>query len=489
MTKSASVMFSTEGPSAALHAHPLAVDLDGVLVKTDVSLEALLELLRRNVGHAILCLLSLARGRAAFNREVARRSRLDVSSLPYDGKLVAYLQGERQLGRPVALVSTSDAGLARAVAARLGIFTHVIASENGVSLSVGRRRDLLSASFVGRTVFYATRQRGSAVWEHVRDADVRDVVPGTPQRPPPSDSFDTRKRRLFTWLKALRIHQYAKNTLVFLPLLTSHRLLEAPLALNALIAFASFSLVASSAYLMNDMIDIDVDRRHALKRTRPLAAGDIGIMEALAVCVLCLGAGLGASLLLPSKFRAALALYYVLTVAYSLFLKRRLLVDVHLLAALYTLRVLAGNFATSVPHSSWMLAFSMFFFLSLAFLKRFSEVRDLARQNLAAASGRRYLACDGESLYGLGTSSAFLGVSILALYINSPQVLALYHTPDLLWLLCPLLLYWIGRAWILANRGKMHTDPVLFALKDRVSYGVGLCASIIILLATADFQN
>jgi 4-hydroxybenzoate polyprenyltransferase len=462
---------------------PLAVDLEGTLVKTDVAIEALLALARQDILLLLTCPFWLLGGRAALRREVARRVTLDIESLPFDRALVAYLERERRAGREIALVSATDGRIARAIAAHLGVFTHVIAGEGGEGISGRQKREALRAAFGGRAVLHATRRLGAAAWRRIGGAGEAHAGAA------PEDTFDARRRWIAAIPRALRVHQWSKNALIFVPLLTSHRIFDLPLVARAIGAFVSFSLCASSVYILNDLVDLEADRRHASKRERPLASGDLGLTAGIVACALCLAAGAGASLLLPAPFRAVLALYYVLTIAYSMYLKRKLLVDVHLLAGLYTLRVLAGNAATGVPRSSWLLAFSMFFFLSLALLKRFSEVRDLAGRKLSAVAGRGYLARDADSLYGLGTASGFLGVSIMALYINSREVVALYRTPDVLWLLCPLLLYWVSRVWVLAARGRMHVDPVLFALRDRVSYAVGICAGGVMLLATLGFGH
>ncbi|MCC6554528.1 MAG: UbiA family prenyltransferase [Polyangiaceae bacterium] len=462
---------STLSTPAGARAAPLAVDLDGALVKTDVSLEAALALVRRNPLYALACIAWRLRGRAVLAREVGRRAQLDVDSLPFDRALVAYCREQRGLGREIALVSAADERIACAIAAHLGVFTRVV--------TTGGRREaaLLEAELGGRSFYHCAG--GQAGWQR---AGTDDGAEGADA--PPADTFDARRPRWRALAKALRVHQWSKNALVLVPLLTSHRLLDAALAARAAIAFVAFSLCASSVYLMNDLLDLAADRRHATKRARPLASGDLSLGAGAAACALCLAGGAATSLLLPGAFRAVLALYFVLTVAYSTYLKRKLLVDVHLLAGLYTIRVLAGNAATGIAPSGWLLTFSMFFFLSLALLKRFTEVRDLSARRIEAVAGRGYLPRDTDALYGLGTSSGFLGVTILALYIRSPQVVALYRTPAALWLLCPLLLYWVSRMWVLAHRGGMPSDPVLFALRDRVSYCVGLAAGAVMLAAT-----
>ncbi|WP_437821449.1 UbiA family prenyltransferase [Sorangium sp. So ce1078] len=443
------------------HQAVLAVDADSTLVKTNVSVEALISLIKCNLVYAIVWPLWVLWGRASFWREVERRASLEVASLPYDEQLLAYLVQQHRLGREIALTTSADIRIGRAIAAHLGVFTQVISSAGDRSENGARR--CLHEALGGRPFVYLARRHGGP--------HLHDIMEESP-----------RLHRVLP--RALRSHQWAKNALLFVPLLTSHRLLDLVLLAQVVCAFASFSLCASSTYLLNDMFDLEADRRHPSKRHRPLASGALPLGIAVWTCTGCLAAGLGLSLLLPGSFQAILVLYYALTVAYSMYLKRKLLIDVHLLAGLYTIRVLAGSAATGLPASSWLLAFCMFLFLSLAMLKRFIEVRDLAAKDIQVVAGRGYLSCDADAIRSLGTSSGLLSVAILSLYINSPQVVSLYETPMLLWLLCPLLVYCVSRLWILAHRREIHADPVVFALKDRACYLVGLSAGAVLLLAT-----
>ncbi len=284
--------------------------------------------------------------------------------------------------------------------------------------------------------------------------------------------------------KALRMHQWVKNILLFVPLLTSHQFTNLALLASALCGFVAFSLCASSVYVLNDLLDLEADRRHAKKRRRPIAGGDLTPAAGVGLAALCLGGSLLVSLSLPLAFQLVLGLYYVLTLAYTWCFKRKVLLDVHFLGGLYTLRVLAGSAATGVVCSPWLLAFSMFLFLSLALVKRLAELRGLELQRLERAGGRGYATADLHIIASLGTGSGLVSVLVLALYINSPQVEPLYRTPSILWLLCPLMLYWLSRIWLIASRNELDCDPVVFALKDRVSYLVGLGLGIVLLAAS-----
>jgi 4-hydroxybenzoate polyprenyltransferase len=302
------------------------------------------------------------------------------------------------------------------------------------------------------------------------------------ERIPVSRSFDDRAGRGKSLLRAIRLHQWAKNVLIFFPLLLAHVVRPAAL-LNAGLAFLCFSLCASATYIVNDLLDIEADRRHAKKRFRPFAAGDLSAATGVAIAAVFLAAAFTGASFLPGKYIAWLVAYLVTTLAYSLRLKRMALVDVLLLSGLYTLRLLAGAAAVDVRISRWFAAFSVFLFLSLAIVKRFSELRSLQARDKAPANGRGYLAMDLEQLRSFGTMSGIAAVVIFTLYINSPETLALYRHPGRMWLIVPLLLWWIFRVWLLAGRGELDEDPVIFAVTDRLSLLIGLGIAAVAVLA------
>jgi len=290
--------------------------------------------------------------------------------------------------------------------------------------------------------------------------------------------------RVVLLVRALRAHQWVKNLLVFVPLLMAHKVDEVEPVLRCAVAFAAWSLCASGGYLFNDLLDAEADRRHPYKRHRPVAAGAVGRRAAAWAVPVLLAAGLAlASAWLPATFGLLLLLYLALTVAYTLYLKRLVVVDVLVLAGLYTLRVLAGGHAAGVEVSPWLLAFSMFLFLSLAFVKRYTELRTADAG--AGETRRGYTADDAELLKSFGTASGYLSVLVLALYINQSREAAhLYRRPEALWLIGPCLLYWLTRVWLLAHRGRLHDDPVVFTVKDPASYAVGALIALLILVAT-----
>lgn len=448
---------------------PLCVDLDGTLVKSNVLIESLVGALKHRPLLAFALPFWLARGRAVLKRELAERSVIDVARLPYDARLLADLRRERLAGRAIWLTTAADEKLAQQVANHLGLFDGVIASDGRENLKGEAKARELARRFGEKGFDYVGNDRHDIpVWNRAREKIRVD-------------------RRPHPWLglaRALRLHQWPKNLLVFVPLLTSHRLFEHNALVIGLHAFLAFSLTASAVYLANDLIDLEDDRRHPRKRARPVAAGEVPIETAIALIpVLVVAAAIVAVHLTPD-FVALLGAYVAANLLYSLGLKRVALVDVFVLAALYTVRILAGAAAAAVPVSHWLLAFSLFVFLSLAFAKRFVEVSGVAARAETAVGGRGYLARDGPLVGMLGTSAGYLSVLVFALYITSREVVVLYKSPAILWFAVPLLLYWISRVWLLAQRGELHDDPVVFALRDMQSYVVGAAMLAVIWAAT-----
>jgi 4-hydroxybenzoate polyprenyltransferase len=281
-------------------------------------------------------------------------------------------------------------------------------------------------------------------------------------------------------LRVLRLHQWAKNLLVFLPLLAAHRVGEPGALRRVLLAFVSFGLVASSVYVLNDVLDVESDRKHPRKKERPFASGALGLGAGFALVPGLLAAGAGLALLLPPMYGVALATYWFATLAYSVSLKKVAILDVLVLAGLYVARIYAGAFAAGVPVSEWLASFSLFFFFSLAVLKRAAEIGKRGE----ALPGRGYHGEDQAPVAMMGIASGYVSVLVLALYVNHPDVTRLYAHPAWLWGLCVLVLYWVSRVWLLAWRGEMNDDPVVFAIRDPVSWGVAVLGAAVIRLGT-----
>ena len=290
-------------------------------------------------------------------------------------------------------------------------------------------------------------------------------------------------RILWITLRAMRVHQWVKNLLIFVPVLMAFQVTSEGVVVRALQAFISFSLMASGTYLFNDLMDIESDRSHPTKKNRPFASGALPLSVGYGMTPLLVLAGLGLGAMLSLRFLLVLIGYTVITLGYSLRFKKIVLIDVLLLAGLYTWRMFAGSIATGISLSAWLLAFSMFIFFSLALLKRTSELMEMKAQGRLGASGRGYHVDDLGQLMIFGSISGYIAVLVLALYINGENVRALYHRPEALWLICPLFLYWISRVWLIGHRGQMHSDPIVFAIRDRASYAVGALVLLILWIA------
>lgn len=467
---------------------PLCVDLDGTLIRSDVLLESLVLLIKRNPLYLLLVPFWLLRGKAALKAQIASRVKLNPAALPYDRELLSWLESERATGRSIWLCTATNRKFAEEIAAHLGLFAGVLASDHESNLAGEAKATQLVERFGDRGFDYCGNERRDlAIWRRARSAIVVNASSQLERQAAKltelAKTFPVRSRPLRAAIRALRPHQWAKNALIVVPLLAAHRVSDPGALLEGLLAFVAFSLCASSVYLLNDLLDLEADRAHPRKSKRPFAAGDLSLLAGLLLAPCLLAAAVAIAAVLPQKFWLVLGTYYTLTCAYSFLLKSFVIVDALALAGLYTLRIIAGAAAVSVPLSFWLLLFSVFLFLSLAFVKRFAELENLRRRQRLKAAGRGYHVEDLSLLQSLGTASGYLSVLVLALYINSPDIQALYSQPKVVWGLCVLMLYWISRVWMKAQRGEMHDDPVVFALKDRQSLAVGILAAISVALA------
>lgn len=452
---------------------PLVVDLDGTLIKTDMLTEGML----RSLLLRPMTLLSLPRwlaaGKATLKLKLAQEGNVDVDSLPYNEDMLEYCKEERNRGRRIYLATAANRILAEAVAKKVGFFDAVFASDDRTNLAGSQKAERLCAEFGEHGFDYAGDAAADLpVWERANriigvncDARFAHHIQGTY---PNAQFIGNRAGRLRMLVRAMRVHQWAKNALLFVPAIAAHAISSESIAASIL-GFLAFSLVASSVYLMNDLVDLSSDRAHPTKRHRPFASGDLPLVNAAWLVPLLLATGFGLAAFLSWRFVGVLTGYLGLTFAYSLWLKRKMLVDMLVLGGLYTLRIVAGAVAIGVTISPWLLGFSLFLFLALAIVKRYTELQRMISLKQAPPSGRGYQLGDLPILGALGAASSFSSVVIFSLYINSPAVIPLYKSPGLLWLVCPLLIYWTSRLLMLAHRGHMHDDPMVFALRDRVS--------------------
>lgn len=473
-------------PKEALR--PLCVDLDGTLVKSDTLHDSLLVLARTRPTRLLALPAKFFEGKAAFKAFVAESVALDVTHLPYNRVLLDYLKSERDRGREIYLATGADRNLAQRVADYLGIFAGVLGSDGVTNLTGKAKLELLRARFgalgfdyIGNDVPDLNLLAASAE-PMIANPTLRLRLRMRRRGLRPARAFTERAHPLKAAAKAVRVHQWAKNTLIFLPLLLSHSV-TVPRLLLAAVAFACFSFVASANYIFNDLLDIEADRRHARKQERPFAAGDLSAAQGAAAMAILLLLGLAGIRMLPAAFYGWLLVYLAASLAYSTWLKRIAIVDVLVLSGMYTLRLLAGAAVTGNPVSHWLAGFSVFLFLSLAIVKRFAELRRLSSGTAQGAYGRGYFMADMDQLRSFGTSAASAAVIIFAIYISGSDVTALYRRPGLLWLVVPLMIWWLYRMWLLASRGELDEDPMVFALTNGMSLLIGAIVAVIVVLA------
>jgi 4-hydroxybenzoate polyprenyltransferase len=481
----------------------LCVDLDGTLVKSDTLHDSALAVARHHPAALLKMPGWLLQGKAALKRHLANTIQLDVAHLPYNRELLQYLEQQRATGRPLYLATAADAGTANRIAAHLGLFSGVLASDGQLNLAGKNKLAAFQSRFGDNFSYIGNALPDLPLLQHSQEPMVANPTPAlraalrkahiTPVR-----TFDERISPLKAWLRAIRLHQWAKNVLIFLPVLLAHAWAPGLIA-AAFIAFFSFSLCASATYIVNDLLDLEADRQHPRKRRRPFASGDLSALSGVAVVVLFLAASLALAMLVPHAIAALspqllylikphyfllwLGIYLVTTLAYSLRLKRVVLVDVIILSGLYTIRIIAGSAASGIAVSTWLGSFSIFFFLSLAFVKRFAELERLRERGGVSAGGRGYHINDIEQLRSFGSASGYASVVVLTLYISTLDAAHLYQHTRRLWLLVPVLLLWISRLWFKASRGQLDEDPVVYAITDRRSLLLGVLVVLIVLSA------
>jgi 4-hydroxybenzoate polyprenyltransferase len=452
---------------------PLCVDLDGTLVRSDTLIDSLMSGMRNwRIWRALVILLT--KGRAAMKQEIARIEPVDAASLPYNDDLLHYLRTEKAGGRKLVLTTASDRTTADAVNTHLQLFDEVFASNGMQNLKGARKAAALVERFGERGFAYAGNDRSDLdVWCHANSAIVinatRSVAGKAAATTSIEKSLNDVRSPVLAVLRALRPYQWVKNLLVFVPIATAHDLNDAAAWSSAGWIFAAFCATASGIYVVNDLLDLKADRLHPRKRRRPFASGALSPLLGLGISIAFLAAGA----FFAAQTHAALlvALYAVATLSYSLWLKEFPLVDIFVLAGLYTLRLFAGGDATGHPVSLWLLGFSSFFFLSLALVKRVSEMMTLTK---SSAARRGYWAADVPILQLMGIASGFTSVVVLSLFVQDETTSRLYASPALLWCTVPLILFWLCRIWLSTARGYMHDDPIVYAAKDWVSWIVSL---------------
>lgn len=466
---------------------PLVVDLDGTLTPTDTLLESLVALGRHSPASLLLLPGWLLAGRAGFKEAIAKRVTLEADKLPYNQPLLDYLHEEKSRGRAIILATAAHHSIAEPVARHLNMFDQVLATRPENNLK-GRAKLQAIQENVGDSFVYAGDCAADLpIWKQAKAA----ILVGVPERvatqvrqeTPIEREFERPASGLATWLRALRVHQWVKNMLLFVPMLTAFEFTDFAKLVHMVLAFMAFSLAASATYVVNDLWDLTSDRVHPRKRLRPFASGALPIHHGLLVA----GAALALALVLATSvsagFLGMLLAYLALTSFYSWVVKEYVLMDVLMLSLLFTIRILAGAVAIGVATSSWLLAFSAFTFLSLALVKRCAELMVLKESGAAATRGRDYRVTDLVVLWPLGVGAALCAVVVFGLFISAPETQPRYATPQLLWLVAIGLVYWMARLWIKTSRGEMHDDPVVYALKDRGSRLAVLAMVAVVLVA------
>jgi 4-hydroxybenzoate polyprenyltransferase len=481
---------NTPGQSRSVSQQPpLCIDLDGTLLKTDTLWETFIAQLKSRPWRLLLVPFWLLSGRACLKQRLADGAKLDCASLPYTGQLLSLLEQAHAAQRPLILVSACDCSVAMQIAEHLGFFTEVIASDGKTNLKGENKARVLVERF-GRGGFdYAGNERADfAVWEVARERLVVNAPRGIAQRLGGNSEtvreLSPRANRPKAFVRALRCHQWSKNTLVFLPLIAAHAYFSREAVTGAGLMFVAWCLVASGIYVLNDLLDLEADRRHPTKRLRPFASGDLPLSVGIVMAPALLVSGLVVAALISPGCVAALGLYCALAFAYSSHLKKKPLVDVFTLAFFFTVRVVGGGLASGYPVSAWLLAFAGFLFLGLAFLKRCSElvcIQGLGRRHMGS---RGYGVVDLPVLQMFGVASAFVAIMVLSLYVNSAVAEAQYRWPAALWAAGPFMLLWLCRLWLATARGEMSDDPIVYSIKDWVSWLTGACVLATFIAAT-----
>lgn len=470
----------------------IVTDLDQTLVKTDLTIESILKFVSRNPINIFVLIGWMIKGRSVMKAKLAEVAMPNIDMVPLNQEVVDYLQTKKASGATLVLASASNLSVVEKVAQRLGIFDHVFGSQPGNNLKGSDKADALIERFgEGAFVYLGDSPADLSIWKSAQRAVTVGAGKALRRKAEHAaqecEHIQLESRTAKTWwrgvTKQLRPHQWSKNVLIFVPAFAAQEFAITTL-IACVLALISFSLTASSVYVINDLLDLEADRAHPRKRLRPFASGALPIKDGFVLAPMLLGAALLiGSLFLPFIFVATLAGYFVLTLSYSLILKQKIMVDVFVLAALYTIRIVAGGTATEIPMSPWLLGFSLFFFLALALIKRIAELVDIIQNDRGRASKRDYTEIDLGTIQSLAAAAGYAAIVVLTFYFTSPEATSLYGSPELLWGVSPLLLFWISRMLALASRGHMDDDPIVFSAKDRTSLAVGFLVFCIALAA------
>lgn len=468
--------------------HPLIVDLDGTLIHADMLHESALRTLRDRPLDVLRMPMWLMKGKALLKQRLAGAA-FDAASLPYNLELVAWLRQQKADGRKLILCTASDVAIATEIANYLELFDEVMASDGILNLAGSNKAAALEQRFGQAGFDYVGNSTADLhVWRRARRAVVVNAAPALAAEAAGHCAvervFAAPARGFSAWRKVFRVHQWLKNLLLFIPMFASHQITSPATWMALILAFVSFSLCASTVYIANDLLDLESDRQHPRKRKRPFASGAVPTWMGVVLAPFLLAASLGLAWLIGPSFLNWLIVYFVLTCAYSFGLKRLILVDCLVLAVLYTLRIIAGAAAADNLLSFWLLAFSVFLFLSLAFVKRYAELQVQMAHGKEKVHGRGYFTSDAPLIQMLGVTSGIASALVLALYLNSEAVLQLYLLPEAVWGAVPVMLFWVSWIWMKAHRAEMHDDPLVFAVKDKASLLSGVAFALALAAGT-----
>ena len=449
----------------------LYVDLDGTFIKSDTLFESFIVAIKSNPFIIFICIGWLIKGKSYFKHQLSQHADIAIQLLPVNPEFYTFLIKEKEKGREIVLATASNEKYAKSVCDIFDLFDAYISSDIDNNLK-GKDKLLKIKSLSERYSYAGNSSEDFVLFEQAEESYL--VNPTKKARKMsldfiPTRLFDNEKQSVTAWLKQLRVHQWIKNSLIFVPLLVSGYFVDIGSILLSLIGFFSFSFLASATYIINDLLDLNSDRNHKQKKYRPLASGSISIVDASLVAAILFILAIGIALSLDGLFIYVLTGYLLLTLVYSFKIKQYIGMDVIALAMLYTIRILAGAVILNVTVSFWLFSFSMFVFLSLALIKRCAELKSLEGEDVNHTTGRDYNLLDYSVLMNLGTSSAMLSILMFSFYVNSNVLADQYQQPTLLWLIVPALCYWMMRMWIKTHRGEMHDDPIVFTLKDNGS--------------------
>jgi 4-hydroxybenzoate polyprenyltransferase/phosphoserine phosphatase len=472
---------------------PIIIDLDGTIVHTDMLHENIFSLLAAKPLEILKIPYYLFKGKAYLKKKLALESQLDVTNLPYNYELLDWIKDQKNKGSNVVLCTGSDIIDAKKISDFLGIFDDVIASDGKLNLVGKNKANILVEQYGSKNFHYAGNSRKDIhIW---KESDHAIVINSSKKllntvKKICKVTFTIPKRKIHPKIiiKAMRVHQWLKNLLLFAPFIAAHQINNFESWVSVTIGFVSFSLCASAIYLLNDLTDLSNDRSHPRKKERPFASGKLPFYYGVLLIPLLLVSSFAIAIIFSnSEFTIWLFLYLLLTTLYTFIIKPIVFLDVIVLAMLFTIRIIAGSATLLLPLSPWILAFSIFLFVSLAIIKRYAELEIQIIKNISQIKGRGYYTSDASLIQSIGLASGFCSILVFVLYLNSPEVMALYNSPEIIWLCIPILIYWQSWMWLSAHRGEMHDDPIIFAIKDKHSLMSGFLFVFVLFLGTVKF--